>query len=201
MFAKVDLKKAYDRLKWSFVNKVLLCWGFSDRFWKMILSYLSSVTYSVLINGCNVGVVKPEWGLRQGNPLFPYLFILCTEIFSRLLEKNSEVQGLKIGRYVTAINHLLYTDDLVITDRANVQNAKAIWECLDKFCSWSGQQVNRDKSSILFSKGTSRETKRRICELWGLHGMKDSSVYLGNALILGRSNRRNFNSLKDRIQA
>lgn len=96
----------------------------------------------MLINGCSVGVVEPIRGIRQGDPLSPYLFILCTKILSRLLETNSEVQGIKIGRNAPTINHMLYVDDLVITGKANVKNAKAFWECLDKFCSWLGQQVN-----------------------------------------------------------
>lgn len=182
------------------MDKVLLCWGFSTRFRRMIYTCLSSVTYAVLINGCNVGEVDPSRGLRQGNSLSPYLFILCIEILSRLLEKNNDVQGIKIGRNAPSINHLLYADDLVIAGRANVKNARAIWDCIDKFCSWSGQQVNRDKSSILFSTETSRETRRRISEIWGLRRMKENLIYLGNALILWRNNRRNFDRLRDQLQ-
>lgn len=114
MLAKIDLRKAYDRLEWSFINLVLRAWGFSDNFRKMIFGCVSSVQYTLLVNSSIVGKVTPAKGLRQGDPLSPYLFIMCTEVLSQLLNNNKNVQGIKLDKTAPAINHLLYADDLVL---------------------------------------------------------------------------------------
>lgn len=75
------------------------------------------------------------------------------------------------------------------------------YECFEKLCSWSGQKINRDKSSVLFLDGLSREGKRQISKLWGLHRMKKNSIYLGYTLFLGRNTRKEFSKLKKRIQS
>lgn len=106
-----------------------------------------------------------------------------------------------MARNALAINHLLYVDDLMLAGRANMSSSKAVWDCFNKFCCWSGQRMNREKSSILFSEGLSRENKRHITELWGIRGMKKNSIYLGNSLILGRNKSKEFARLNDRIQA
>lgn len=108
ILVKIDLKKAYNRLEWSFLDEVLKAQGFSDEFKKLIL------------NGSVGGTVHPCRGLRQGDPLSLFLFILCAELFSRLMhreEKTSNLQGIKISRGVSAISHLLYADDIVTACR------------------------------------------------------------------------------------
>lgn len=158
---------------------------------------MSSITYKLLINDSSGGEVEPERGLRQGNPLSSYLFILCTDILSKLPTANSDVQGIKVSRNAPAISHLLYADDLLLAGRVNVKSARAIWKCLTTFCSWSGQHVNREKSSILFSEGTSREDRRKIFAMWGLRGMKKGSVYLGNGLVMGKNRQKELCNLKN----
>lgn len=86
-----------------------------------------------------MGEVEPARGLRQGDHLSSYLFILCTNIMSRLLEANPVVQGIKVGRNTPAISHPLYVDDLLMAGRKNMRSAKAFWECFDKFYYWLGQ--------------------------------------------------------------
>lgn len=110
------------------------------------------------------------------------------------------MQCIKIGGNAPSLNHLFYADDLLLAGRANERNAKAIWDCLEKFCHWSGQQVDKDISSILFLSGMSREVKSKISTLWGLHCMKGNSCYLGNALIMGKYSMRDFIKLRDRVQ-
>lgn len=99
----------------------------------MILGCISSVQYAIQINGTVVGEFEPTRGLRQGDPLSPYLFIMCTEVLSQFLNSNQDVQGLKLGRTVPAINHLLYAYDLLLLGRANMKSGKATWDCFDLF--------------------------------------------------------------------
>lgn len=82
MVINVDIKRAYDSLEWSFIDKVLETWGFSIEFRRMIMSSLDTVEYNILLNGDREGVVSPSRRIRQGDPLSPFLFILSAEIFS-----------------------------------------------------------------------------------------------------------------------
>lgn len=102
---------------------MLKCRGFSYHFCRFIFSFLSSVTYKILINGGCVGEVDPARGLRQKDPLSPYLFILSTDILSRLLDSNPDVQGIKLGRNTPPVSHLFYADDLLLAGKANIKSA------------------------------------------------------------------------------
>lgn len=98
MMIKIDMMKAYNKLEWSFIGKVLKAWGFSRDFQFLIFNCISSVEYEILVNGNKTKTVKPARGLRQGDPLSPFLFILSAEVLYRLLDKNENLQGIKINR-------------------------------------------------------------------------------------------------------
>jgi hypothetical protein len=131
--------------------------GFSSTWLTWIKLCISSTSFSILLNGSPFGHFSPERGLRQGDPLSPFLFILGVEVFSRLMfkeERNGSIKGLQIARNVSAIHHLLFVADLLIFGKASVAEASSIKICLDKYCKWSCQLVNASKSSIHFTKNT-----------------------------------------------
>ena len=88
MAIKVDLEKAYDRLEWSFVYKVLQAFHFPPNLIKVIMSCVTSTRISILFNGGALEPFKPSRGLRQGDPISPYLFILCMEFLGHLIEEK-----------------------------------------------------------------------------------------------------------------
>lgn len=116
-------------------------------------------------------------------------------------EEEDQVHGIKIAQTTPAISHLMYADDLSLDCRANAKEVEVLKLYFDKYCTWSSQLPNVEKSSILFSKNTSREEKRKIRDIMGSKEMGERSIYLGNAFIFGRNRTKEFSKLKDRIQS
>lgn len=96
------------------------------------------------------------------------------------------------------ISHLMYANDLLIMCRTDLKEAEVIKDCLDKFCSWSGQAINAYKSNILFSKYASRLDRRTIRDILGFKDMGNRAIYLGNSLVLGRNKTKEFFNLKEK---
>ena len=110
MAVKTDMSKAYDRLEWSFIQLVMQRLGFHPRWISLVMQCVSSVTYSFLINGLSRGRVSPSRGIRQGDPLSPYIFIMCSEVLSGLCNRAHEddtMVGVRVARGSPQVNHLL----------------------------------------------------------------------------------------------
>uniref|UniRef100_A0A803Q104 Reverse transcriptase domain-containing protein n=1 Tax=Cannabis sativa TaxID=3483 RepID=A0A803Q104_CANSA len=114
---KLDMSKAFDRVEWSFLAAVMGKMGFNIRWINLIMTCLHTNSFSFAINGEVSGSVIPQRGLRQGDPLSPYLFLICSEGLSRLLkyeENIGRLQGLAVSRHSPTISHLLFADDSLL---------------------------------------------------------------------------------------
>lgn len=87
MAIKLDMSKVYDRVEWSFLNRMMQNLGFYQRWIQLVVECVKTPYFLILINGALHGFISPSRGIRQGDPLSPYLFLLCAEGFSSLLRK------------------------------------------------------------------------------------------------------------------
>jgi hypothetical protein len=118
----VDIEKAFDKMEWSFIDEVLKCFGFSNKWIGWISQFISTPTFSILLNGGSYGFFHPQRGLRQGDPLSPFLFIMGTEVLSCLLlraENMEYIHGIRAARGCTPIIHLMFADDLLLFTRSS----------------------------------------------------------------------------------
>lgn len=155
MSLKLDMNKVYDRVEWNFLDNVMEKMGFNGRWRHLIMLCVRIVSFSIMVNGIPKGLIFPTRGLRQGNHLCPYLFILCTEGLITLLkqaEHNKLVEGIKIYRGLPKINHLPFADDNLRFCRATMQANFKIQHLLEVYERASGKKVNKEKTSIVFSK-------------------------------------------------
>ena len=153
MAVKLDLEKAYDRLEWSFIYRMLQAFHFPLKITKIIMSCITSVNTSILVNGGALERFEPSRGIRQGDPLSPYIFILCMEYLGHLIEQkcvNGDWVPLKASKDNLGFSHLLFADDIILFSKADERGCEAILDVLGKFCREFGQKISLDKSRILF---------------------------------------------------
>ena len=136
------------------------------------LKCVRTVRYKVKVNGSLTEEIIPERGLRQGDPLLPYFFLLCAKGFSALLKKaenEGEIGGVKICHGAPSISHLLFADDSLILVRANGEDATKLQGILNLYAECLGQVINKDKSAIMFSKNTSARCKSTVMFQLGIN--------------------------------
>ncbi|XP_013607662.1 PREDICTED: uncharacterized mitochondrial protein AtMg01250-like [Brassica oleracea var. oleracea] len=126
---------------------------------------VTSVSYQVLINGTPHGDIRPTRGIRQGYPLSPYLFVICTEMLVQKLiqaENSGEITSLKVARGASAVSHLLYADDSMFYCKQSDEELSRLTAILQEYSLASGQRINYQKSSIYFGKNIPSERKEEI---------------------------------------
>ncbi|CAL1392116.1 unnamed protein product [Linum trigynum] len=200
---KLDMAKVYDRVEWIFLERVMVKLGFDEKWIKLIMNCVSSVSYAVLVNGHKSNFFNPGRGLRQGDPLSPYLFLLCAEGLSALINKSGKekkIHGLKICNRAPVVSHLLFADDCIIFARATVEESKKLKEVHEDYEKESGQMVNLDKSEIYFSKNTLNNRRQEICQVLKIKERDKLAKYLGLPTMVGRSKKSVFSNLRDRVR-
>ena len=108
---KTDISKAYDRVEWSFLKATMFQLGFDPQWIELTMECVQTVSYSVLINGLPYGSFRPSRGLRQGDAMSPYLFLLCVEVLSQMLDRAQDLcrfQGMRLTRRCPRVSHLFF---------------------------------------------------------------------------------------------
>ncbi|KAL0306177.1 UNVERIFIED_CONTAM: putative mitochondrial protein [Sesamum radiatum] len=201
---KLDVSKAYDKVERIFLEQVLFkTWHPPpSRFIRLVMLCVSSVSYSFMLGGRQFGTLIPERGLRQGDPLSPYMFLLCTEAFSSILQRaeaDGRIRGVSICRGTPHISHLLFVDDTLIFCQASLEGSRAIKEVLETYRRASGQEINSNKSSVAFSRNTRDDLCSQIGADLNIRRENKMELYLGLPSKIARSKKELFSIIRDRI--
>ncbi|KAL5541131.1 hypothetical protein UlMin_043417 [Ulmus minor] len=179
MALKLDMSKAYDRVEWRFLSRLLDKMGFP-------------ANWNRLIMNC----------LRQGCPLSLYLFIICAEAFSSLISEavsSRSLSGVKCSVSGPYVNHIFFADDSLVFCQADESNSLALLHILKDYEKGSGQQVNMMKSAITFSPNVDPRQKTAIMRSLNLNTALSHDRYLGLPTFVGRNKRKTFAGLIERV--
>lgn len=149
MAIKVDLEKAYDRLSWDFIYETLREFGLPTVLVQLIMECITTATMQLLWNGEITESFTPSRGIRQGDPISPYIFVLCIERLSHGVNdtvKRGYWKPIKLSRAGTSLSHLFFANDLILLAEASSRQAMVINEVLNVYCMSSGEKVSKTKT-------------------------------------------------------
>ncbi|XP_015954786.1 uncharacterized protein LOC107479150 [Arachis duranensis] len=181
---KLDFQKAYDRVKWCFVDTVLENMGFGRTWRAWVKECVTSASISILINGSPSKPFKMERGLRQGDPLSLFLFVLVVDVLNRMIGeavRNGRISPLLVERDNIELSHLQFADDTILfcpPEEGTVRNYKRLLRCFELI---SGLSINFEKSNLI-PVNCSQEWVSRMCQLLGCQEAILPVKYLGISL-------------------
>lgn len=152
---KLDMSKAYDRVEWSFLEKVLLAYGFDQHCVMKVMMLVTIVTYSYKVNGFTSSSITPQRGLRQGDSLSPFLFILVPDVLSLMINEavgKGDLEGFKLAREAPTLTHLMFADDSLLFAKATRKDVYCLMHILNT-------GTNISKSGIIFGKFVEPRTR------------------------------------------
>ena len=202
MLLKLDLSKAYDKLNWDFLKGILRSFGFEERWIRWISNLVSSTFFSILVNGTPSQPFPASRGIRQGDPLSPFLFIIIAEGLGRMLrnmQTTGQIRGLKISDHLAAQTHQQFVDDNMLMGPSSVREARGIKQGLDLFLTASGLDINKEKSQVYFFN-TSKVTKRNILRILEFSEGSLPSKYLGAPMAESTIRQVSWKELLDKMK-
>ena len=181
MALKLDMSKAYDIVEWACLDKIMEKLGFHSRWRGLMMQCISSVTYAIRINGKPSGQIFPSRGLRKGDSLSPYLFLICAEGLSALIKKASVdglLGGISVCRRGPSLSHLFFADDSLIFCKATLRECDALQKIL---------------------KVTPKEIRDEIKLRFGAQVNRQHEKYLGLPSLVGRNKKNTFKEIKEKF--
>ncbi|EOY17513.1 Uncharacterized protein TCM_036737 [Theobroma cacao] len=199
---KLDMMKAYDRLDWSFLFKVLQHLGFNAQWIGMIQKCISNCWFSLLLNGRTVGYFKSERGLRQGDSISPQLFILAAEYLARGLNAlYDQYPSLHYSSGCSlSVSHLAFADDVIIFANGSKSALQKIMAFLQEYEKLSGQRINPQKSCVVTHTNMASSRRQIILQATGFSHRPLPITYLGAPLYKGHKKVMLFNDLVAKIE-
>ncbi|XP_026377852.1 uncharacterized protein LOC113272180 [Papaver somniferum] len=176
---------------WSTVSKEL---GFHQDWVKLVQQCVTTTSIALLINGSPSASFTPSRGIRQGDLLSPYLFLIIMEGFSRIIQSQilqGNLNGIIVGKHGLQVSHLFFADECLLFLEASPKYLHNLQQILDQFSKASGQVVNLQISTIFFSKNVPPSLRNQFTNILHIKIMGLGEKYLGIPLLLHRSRKKN----------
>lgn len=188
---KPDLRKAFDSINWSFLRKVLEKMGFPLIFVNWIMKCVSSCMVSVKVNGALEGYFQAKSGLRQGDPVSPYLFVISMEVLTACINRAIERADFKYHWKAASptISHFIFANDILLFAKGEVNSVKTLLDGVNSFSRLSGLMVNQEKSACFFYN-VAPAIEQQIIHLSGFNRGTFPVTYLGLPLITSKLKAR-----------
>ena len=168
----------------------------------LMMQCVTSVTYSVKLNGKPRGHIIPSRGLRQGDPISPFLFLFYAESLSYLLQQATATGLLKgVATYPLGpqISHLFFANDSIIFYQATREDCSHLEQILETYEHASWQKINQEKTFLFFSQNTTQDLQEEIKQHFGAEVIQQHETYLGLPSLVGQSKKNTFHALKERL--
>ena len=172
----IDFEKTFDSVAWSFITKTLDFFNFGQNIKSWIHLFYKNIKSCVIVNGHISRWFTIGRGCRQGDPLSPYIFILCAEILALLIRKNKNIRGIEVGGKEYLVSQ--YADDTSLTLDASELSLKTTFKILKFYADASGLQVNIEKTKVIWLSSL-KDSNNRICSEHNLSWEKGSFTVLG----------------------
>ena len=148
MALKLNISKAYDPIEWCFLEDLKRKMGFKERWIGLLMICIKIVTYSILVNCETKRVIQPTRGIRQGDPLSPFLFLLCTKGQQGIISQDArmgEINVFALCKRGPKLTHLLFADYSLLFCKANSEECGKVMQILSTYEEASSQKPNGDK--------------------------------------------------------
>lgn len=182
MILKVDLSKAFDRANWLYIQLLLMHLGFPYLYIKWIMSYITNVSYNVLLNGAPTPFFSSKRGLREGCPLSPLLFLHIMEGLSRskgVEHRRGRIVGIKIMENYF-LTHLVFVDDVLIFLNGCIGDTTVLQNVFYLFQKATCMAINVHKSTLTAASCSQLEVQFTLHQFpFTLHSMEEGLKYIG----------------------
>lgn len=162
--------------------------GFHSHLVTLVMSCITSISYSIMINGEAQGHILPTRGLCQGDPLLSYLFLICAEGLSSMLiaaELANEIHGMSISQRGPPVTHLFFADDSLIFCHASALECRKVLNILQDYEDISGQKMNTDKTTMCLNCNTNPRVQEVLKTIIGVLAIRSYERYLGLSSFIG----------------
>jgi hypothetical protein len=202
LILKLDFKKSYDKVKWSFLQQTLRMKGFSPEWRALINDFLSGGSVAIRVNDDTGRYFQTRKGLRQSDPLSPMLFNIVADMLAILIERakaDGQIEGVIPHLVDAGLSILQYADDTIIFMEHDLEKARNLKLILAAFEQLSGLKINFHKSE-LFCFGEAQDAARSYTELFGCGQGQFPIRYLGISIHYRRLTIAEWKAVEERLQ-
>lgn len=195
------MSKAYDRVEWGFLDSIMERLEPCAKWRGWINECINSVSYQILINGKASNWFQASKGIRQGDPLSRYLFLLCTGGFNAFLRKavsDGYINGIRVYRCSPPVSHLFFADDYLLFIKRGLTAINNLQAILASFEKVSGQKINFDKSTLCCNPAIGSILRESISNSLQVRVVENLDKYLRLPTFVGQNKRLVFGSIRDK---